>query len=80
MNNIFDLETPTGSKECRIITSLYSETRDKHYLVYEYVDGSDDALFVSSYNPASEECELDDIKDEQELKEIEELLEDEMED
>jgi len=72
----FILDTDTGSEECRIITSLYSETRKKHYLIYEYVNQLSDDIYVSSYDPdCDEDYELCDVTDEEEINEVAALLE-----
>lgn len=80
MPETFFLDTENGSQECRIITSLYSETRKKHYLIYEYIDGPQEEIYVSSYNPDDEEDDrLEDVTNEEEMQEIEALLEEYME-
>lgn len=71
----FYLETEEGSKECKIITSMYSETRKKYYLIYEYVESDTEEIYVSSYEPDKEDGILKDIEDEQELQEITKFLE-----
>jgi len=71
----FFLETEEGSKECKIITSMYSETRKKYYLIYEYVEKLTDEIYVSSYEPDAEDGVLNDITDEKELEEITKFLE-----
>ena len=76
MPDIFYLETPEGTEECKIITSLYSEKRKKHYLIYQPVKKTNDDIFVSSYDPDSEEdYDLIDVRDEEELEEVAKLLE-----
>ncbi len=77
----FILDTDEGSFECRILTSLYHEERKKHYLVYEYVDNSNDDIYVSEYDPDSEEDDyiLNDVSDPQELEEVSKLFEEFME-
>ena len=77
----FILDTDEGSFECRILTSLYHEGRKKHYLVYEYVDNSNDDIYVSEYDPDSEEDDyiLNDVSDPQELEEVSKLVEEFME-
>ena len=52
MPETFFLDTENGSQECRIITSLYSETRKKHYLIYEYIDGPQEETYISSCGPS----------------------------
>ena len=69
-NETFILDTDTGSEECRIITTMFSETRKKYYVIYEYVENPSD-IFVST----DEEGLLEDIKEEDELKEIIDFLE-----
>jgi len=59
----FFLDTEEGSKECKIITSMYSETRKKYYLIYEYVENKEEEIFVSSYEPNEEDGTLNDITD-----------------
>jgi len=71
----FFLDTEEGSKECKIITSMYSETRKKYYLIYEYVENKEEEIFVSSYEPNEEDGTLNDITDEKELEEITKFLE-----
>ena len=73
----FFLDTENGSEECRIITSLYSEKRKKHYLIYQPIDKPTDDIFVSSFDPDSEEDEYDllDVSDDEELEEVAQLLE-----
>lgn len=80
MPDSFYLDTDNGSHECRIIASLYSNKRKKHYLVYEYVNGPQEDIYVSSYNPddTEDDC-LMDITDENEMMEIEKLLNEYME-
>lgn len=73
-NETFILDTDTGSEECRIITTMFSETRKKYYVIYEYVENPSD-IFVSSYDPTDEEGILEDVTAEDELKEIIEFLE-----
>ena len=73
----FFLDTDSKSEECRIITSIFSESRNKYYLVYEYVRPCED-IFVSSYDPNDESCTLKDIKEE-ELEEISKYLSEMME-
>ena len=73
-NETFILDTDTGSEECRIITTMFSETRKKYYVIYEYVESPSD-IFVSSYDPTDEEGILEDVAAEDELKEITEFLE-----
>ncbi len=73
-NETFILDTDTGSEECRIITTMFSETRKKYYVIYEYVENPSD-IFVSSYDPTDEEGILEDVAAEDELKEITEFLE-----
>ncbi len=73
-NETFILDTDTGSEECRIITTMFSETRKKYYVIYEYVENPSD-IFVSSYDPTDEEGILEDVTAEDELKEITEFLE-----
>ncbi len=73
MKDTFFLDTEDGSQECRIITSLYSEDTNTHYLIYEAVDNSLGEIFVSSYDPNDETNTLYDVTEEQ-LKEVEELL------
>lgn len=68
----FFLDTEDGSEECRIITSIFSESRNKYYLVYEYVRPSEE-LFVSSYNPNDESGTLEDVNEE-ELEEVSKYL------
>ena len=77
----FILDTDEGSFECRILTSLYQEKKKKHYLVYEYVDNSNDDIYVSEYDPDSEEDDyiLNDVSDPQELEEVSKLFEEFME-
>lgn len=77
----FTLETDEGTRECRIITSLYSENRDRHYLIYEYTDMPSEDIFVSIYDPDSDEddYELLDVTDDTELDEVARLLEEYME-
>ena len=73
----FFLDTQEGSEECRIITSLYSEKRKKHYLIYQPVEKKTEDIYVSEYNPDSEEEEYDliEVVDEEELEEVAKLLE-----
>ncbi len=71
----FFLDAEEGSKECKIITSMYSETRKKYYLIYEYVENKEEEIFVSSYEPNEEDGTLNDITDEKELEEITKFLE-----
>ncbi len=72
----FYIDTEDGSKKCRIITSLYSEKRKHHYLIYEYIDEPSENIFVSIYNPDSEtDNELEDVLGE-ELEEVKVLLDD----
>lgn len=76
MPDKFTLETEEGTQECRIITSLYSETRNKHYLIYEDANKESDDVFVSSYDPdMDDDYELNDVSDNQELEEVAKLLE-----
>jgi len=76
LEETFFLDTENGSRECQIITSMYSETRKKYYLIYEYVDSDTDEVFVSSYEPNDEEGTLNDVTDEGALEEIAEFLKD----
>ena len=73
----FFLDTEEGTQECKIITSLYSETRKKHYLIYQPIEAVNDDIYVSAYDPDSEEdeYELEDVKDEEEIEEVASLLE-----
>ena len=73
----FFLDTEEGSEECKIITSLYSEKRKKHYLIYQPVEKKTEDIFVSEYNPDSDEEEynLIEVVDEEELDEVAQLLE-----
>lgn len=76
MPDKFTLETEEGTQECRIITSLYSETRNKHYLIYEDINNTSEDVFVSSYDPdMDDDYELNDVSDSQELEEVAKLLE-----
>ena len=75
LDETFFLDTSDGSHECQVITSIYSETRNKYYLIYEYVDQDTEDIFVSSYDPNDEEALLKDITDEKELEEIASFLE-----
>lgn len=70
----FFLDTDDGSKECTVITTMYSESRKKYYVIYEYTDNENEDVFVSSYEPTDENGVLQDITDELELKEIESFL------
>ena len=72
----FFLDTEVGSRECQVITSVYSESRKKYYLIYEYIDNKSDEVFVSSYVPDDESGTLNDITDENELAEIADFLKD----
>lgn len=72
----FFLDTESGSKECQVITSIYSETRKKYYLIYEYVEEESEEVFVSSYEPNDESGTLNDVTDERELAEIADFLKD----
>ena len=73
----FFLDTEDGSIECKIITSLYSEKRKKHYLIYQPEEQTNDDIFVSSYDPDidDEEYDLNDVNDEEEIEEVARLLE-----
>ncbi|MBR1679406.1 MAG: DUF1292 domain-containing protein [Bacilli bacterium] len=73
----FYLDTDEGSEECKIITSLYSEKRKKHYLIYQPVEKKTEEIYVSIYDPDSDEedYELIDVVDEDELEEVASLLE-----
>ena len=74
MPELFTLETDNGNVECRIITSLYSEEYKHHYLVYEYVNGPSDEIYVSIYNPdVEDDYELSDVVGD-ELEEVKKLL------
>ena len=77
MNDTFFLDTDTGSVECQVITSLYSEKTKKCYLVYEYVNDESDEMYVSAYDPADESNTLNDVSSE-ELEEVANLLNEEM--
>lgn len=66
-----DGKTITG----HIITTMFSEIRKKHYVIYE-TDENNDEIYVSSFDPTGEEGELFDIVDEEELNEIKNFLED----
>ena len=59
---------------CTILTNIYSETRDKYYVVYE-VEDDDDNIYVSSYDPLDETGSLEDVTDEEELEELKKTLE-----
>ena len=59
---------------CTILTNIYSETRDKYYVVYE-VEDDDDNIYVSSYDPLDEIGSLEDVTDEEELEELKKTLE-----
>ena len=73
----FFLDTEEGSEECKIITSLYSSKRKKHYLIYQPVEKKTEDIFVSEYDPDSEDEEYDliEVVDEEELDEVAQLLE-----
>lgn len=58
---------------CTILTNIYSDTRDKYYVVYEVEDDADN-IYVSSYDPLDESGTLSDITDEEELGELKETL------
>ena len=73
-DDVFFLDTEEGSQECKIITTIYSESRKKYYVIYEYVNNKGDEIFASSYDPSDEDGILYDITDEKELKEIETFL------
>ncbi len=73
-NDTFILDTENGSEQCHIITTMYSEERKKYYVIYEAENNTED-IYVSSYDPTKKEGILEDITDEQELKEIKEFLE-----
>ena len=77
MNDTFFLDTDTGSVECQVITSLYSEKMKKYYLVYEYVHNESDEVYVSSYDPEDESNTLNDVSLE-ELEEVTKLLNEDM--
>ena len=59
---------------CTILTNIYSESRDKYYVVYE-VEDDDDNIYVSSYDPLDETGSLEDVTDEEELEELKKTLE-----
>lgn len=59
---------------CTILTNIYSESRDKYYVVYE-VEDDDDNIYVSSYDPLDETGSLEDVTDEAELEELKKTLE-----
>lgn len=59
---------------CTILTNIYSETRDKYYVVYEVEDDADN-IYVSSYDPLDETGTLEDVTDEEELEELKKTLE-----
>lgn len=59
---------------CTILTNIYSETRDKYYVVYE-VEDDDTNIYVSSYDPLDESGTLEDVIDEEELSELKKTLE-----
>ncbi len=71
----FFLDTEDDSKECRVITTLYSEERKKYYIIYEYVEENEE-IYVSSYDPNDVSLELHDITDERELESIAKFLDD----
>lgn len=77
MNDTFFLDTDTGSVECQVITSFYSEKTKKYYLVYEYVNDESDEMYVSAYDPEDESNTLNDVSSE-ELEEVANLLNEEM--
>lgn len=72
----FFLDTDEGSEECRIITSLYSKTRQKHYLIYQPLNHETEEFYVSTYNPDLDEDEYDlkSVTEEEELEEVAKLL------
>lgn len=59
---------------CTVLTYIYSDTRDKYYVVYEVEDDQDNN-YVSSYDPLSGISSLEDVTDEEELEEIKKTLE-----
>lgn len=73
-DNTFILDENGESKECLVITTLYSETRKKHYVVYCYLD-DEEQFFVSSFDPTDTNGDLEDVSDDEELKEIVAFLE-----
>ncbi len=71
----FYLDEDGKTITCHIITTMFSEIRKKHYVIYE-TDENNDEIYVSSFDPTGEEGELFDIVDEEELNEIKNFLED----
>ena len=74
----FILETENGTITCEIIDTLYVTAYQKNYLVY--TDNSKDQngelnIFISSFNPEDKNYELKDITDENELKDISNIIE-----
>ena len=74
----FTLETEEGTITCEIIDNLYVQEYQKNYLIY--TDNSKDEtgelnIFISSFDPNSENYELEDIKDEKELEKISNIIE-----
>lgn len=69
----FVLESDEGNIECRMITTLYSEEYQKNYLIYEY-QVNDGNIYVSSYDPNSEDPSLNDVTDQKELACVSNLL------
>jgi len=76
LEETFFLDTEDGSQECKVITSIYSETRKKYYLIYEPVLNTSEDVFVSSYQPDDENGTLEDVTNEEEMQEIMSFLQD----
>ncbi len=73
-NDLFVVESSDGAKECKLITSMYSEERKKYYVIYAPVD-NDEEIYVSSFLPNDDKGNLEAVEDEKELAEIAQFLE-----
>lgn len=74
----FTLETEEKIINCEVVLRFFSETYQKHYLVYtdhSIDEEGDENLFISSYNPNDNTYMLEDITDREELEKVIEQME-----
>jgi len=74
----FILEENGKDIECEVLFRFYEEEFQKNYLVY--TDNTRDEngevnIYISSYNPAANTAELEDIKDDKELEILSDIIE-----
>lgn len=69
----FFLDTENGTMECEIVQKLYFDKYQKDYLVYT-IKNDEENIFISAIEKKDEDCELVDITDSKELKEVSDYL------